>query len=204
MLRLLTRRRIAPLTRTRSYSLYSDADDPPFSPIAKPPKPKIKREKEPLNSQKAHNFPVKSDLPFDFRYSYSESDPAVDPIGFREPPRFSPFGPGRLGRKWTGTCAPVEGGGERERWEEHKKRVLGEPLMEQEVAELVEKYRHSDCNRQINIGNFSLLCLWRNWLILVFIGVYLLEIFSCPFDCVDEMWFFSWFITFWLGFWNVN
>lgn len=156
MLRLLTRRRIAPLAPTRTLSyISSDADDPPFSPIVKPPKPhkpKIKRDKGPLNSQKSHNFPVKSDLPFDFRYSYSESDPTADPIGFREPPRFSPFGPDRLDRKWTGTCAPVEGGGERERREEYRKRVLGEPLTEEEVAELVENYRHSDCNRQINIG----------------------------------------------------
>lgn len=29
---------------------------------------------------------------------------------------------------------------------------MGEPLSEEEVDELVEKYRHSDCGRQINIG----------------------------------------------------
>ncbi|XP_057461094.1 CRS2-associated factor 2, mitochondrial-like [Actinidia eriantha] len=39
-----------------------------------------------------------SDLPFDFKYSYSETNPSVEPIGFREPLRFSPFGPGRLDR----------------------------------------------------------------------------------------------------------
>ncbi|GAB4829279.1 hypothetical protein Ancab_018947 [Ancistrocladus abbreviatus] len=33
-----------------------------------------------------------------------------------------------------------------------KEWVLGKPLSHEEVAELVEKYRHSDCNRQINIG----------------------------------------------------
>lgn len=30
--------------------------------------------------------------------------------------------------------------------------VLGEPLTEEEVEELVERYRHSDCSRQINLG----------------------------------------------------
>ncbi|XP_074296598.1 CRS2-associated factor 2, mitochondrial-like [Silene latifolia] len=30
--------------------------------------------------------------------------------------------------------------------------VLGAALTEEEVDLLVEKYRHSDCNRQINIG----------------------------------------------------
>lgn len=38
-------------------------------------------------------------------------------------------------------------------------RVLGEPLTEEEVAELVEKYRHNDCGRQINIGTFFFLSL---------------------------------------------
>ncbi|CAO2833543.1 unnamed protein product [Amaranthus hypochondriacus] len=129
----------------------SDADDPAFSFIPKPQnKEKPKQLKKP---NKTPNFPVKSDLPFDFRYSYSESDPSINPIGFREPPRFSPFGPGRLDRKWTGTCAPVQRDiDEKEKWEMEKERVLGEPLSEEEIAELVEKYRHNDCNRQINIG----------------------------------------------------
>ncbi|KAG6522691.1 hypothetical protein ZIOFF_019842 [Zingiber officinale] len=30
--------------------------------------------------------------------------------------------------------------------------VLGDPLTEEEVAELVERYRHSDCSSQINLG----------------------------------------------------
>lgn len=36
---------------------------------------------------------------------------------------------------------------------EERNRVLGDPLTEEEVAELVERYRHSDCSRQINLGN---------------------------------------------------
>ncbi|KAJ6776491.1 CRS2-ASSOCIATED FACTOR 1 CHLOROPLASTIC [Salix koriyanagi] len=35
---------------------------------------------------------------------------------------------------------------------EERNRVLGDPLTEEEVAELVERYRHSDCSRQINLG----------------------------------------------------
>lgn len=155
MLNLLIRRRQTQLF-THSYSFFSslssDADDPPFSLIPAKPQKK-KREKHSRIPQNAPNFPVNSDLPFDFRHSYSESDPSVEPIGFREPPRFSPFGPGRLDRKWTGTYAPARGEvEERDRWEEERERVLGEPLSEEEIAELVEKYRHNDCNRQINIG----------------------------------------------------
>ncbi|XP_010675681.2 CRS2-associated factor 2, mitochondrial [Beta vulgaris subsp. vulgaris] len=159
MLKLLIRRRPSPLTQfsIQSYSFLStDADDPPFSLIPKPLKENIdkQKQKQSRNSQNTLNFPINSDLPFDFRYSYSESDPSVQPIGFREPPKFSPFGPGRLDRKWTGTHAPVRGDKleEREKWEKEKEHVLGEPLLEEEVDELVEKYRHNDCARQINIG----------------------------------------------------
>ncbi|GFZ04933.1 RNA-binding CRS1 / YhbY (CRM) domain-containing protein [Actinidia rufa] len=93
-----------------------------------------------------------SDLPFDFKYSYSETNPSVEPIGFRESPRFSPFGPGRLDRKWTGTYAPAEGTVDSGKLDEERNAVLGQPLSEEEVALLVERYRHSDCSRQINMG----------------------------------------------------
>ncbi|GMH05735.1 hypothetical protein Nepgr_007575 [Nepenthes gracilis] len=155
--RILTQELLS-LSYCPTHSLSVDSDDPPFSWITEHSelikKNKKKREKEPTNSQnrKTQNLPVNSDLPFDFRYSYSESDPSVKPIGFREPPKFSPFGPGRLNRKWTGTCAPAEEEVVWERWLEERERVLGEPLSGEEVAELVEKYRHSDCDRQINIG----------------------------------------------------
>ncbi|KAG0522792.1 hypothetical protein BDA96_07G068200 [Sorghum bicolor] len=140
----------------RSSSSLSDPDDdPPFRRIPKhpprapstppPPKPKA------VAGKIRPDEPAHSDLPFDFRYSYSETDPAWRPIGFREPTRFSPFGPGRLDRPWDGAAAARVGedasGDERSREE-----VLGEPLSEEEVAVLVEKYRHSDCSRQINLG----------------------------------------------------
>lgn len=179
MLLHLTRRRLTPLTQQLTHSLSSsfsvtidNEDDPPFSLLPEPHK--TKRDKQTLNpeippiSQISQNFPVKPDLPFDFRHSYSESDPARKPIGFRDPPRFSPFGLGRVDRKWDGTCAAAEaeaeaegGGGERERrWEEERRRVMGGPLSEDEIAELVEKYRHSDCNRQIGVGEFALSTLF--------------------------------------------
>ncbi|KAL2944546.1 CRS2-associated factor 2 mitochondrial [Bienertia sinuspersici] len=155
MLKHLIRRRktLLPKFSTHSHSLSSFADDPPFSLIPKPQKTTNKREKQPHDSKNTPNFPLKTNLPFDFRHSYSESDPHVDPIGFREPPKFSPFGPGWVDRKWTGSCAPFKGGKEeREKWDGFRERVLGEPLSEEEIEELVEKYRHNDCNRQINIG----------------------------------------------------
>lgn len=130
--------------------------DPPFSPLSKPAKPAKKTKKteqdqspEPMTSPTA---PVTSDLPFDFRYSYSETNPAIKPIGFREPKRFSPFGPGRLDRNWTGTCAPASLESDQRQWAVVRDKILGEALTEEEVAELVERYRHSDCSRQINLG----------------------------------------------------
>lgn len=41
------------------------------------------------------------------------------------------------------------------RFAEGRNRVLGDPLAEEEVGELVERYRHSDCARQINLGKFN-------------------------------------------------
>ncbi|XP_030956991.1 CRS2-associated factor 2, mitochondrial-like [Quercus lobata] len=145
------------LARFLSQSLSNDPYDPPFSPTSKPQKPKNKTkhktQNKDQNSKPEPKFPLKSDLPFDFKYSYSETNPSLEPIGFREPPRFSPFGPGRLDRKWTGTCAPAQQQEvDPERVAEERNRVLGDPLTEEEVAELVEKYRHSDCSRQINLG----------------------------------------------------
>ncbi|KAF9666989.1 hypothetical protein SADUNF_Sadunf16G0286300 [Salix dunnii] len=136
----------------QNHSLSQDQYDPPFS-LAKKPKPKnTTKPKETPAPNNDPRLPVKSDLPFDFRYSYSESNPAIEPIGYREPKRFSPFGPGRLDRKWTGTAAPTQLETDMEKLMEERNRVLGEPLTEEEVAELVERYRHSDCSRQINLG----------------------------------------------------
>lgn len=137
-----------------SQSLCKDAYDPPFSPASKLPKPKKSQtKKNEMNLKKDPNRPLKSDLPFDFKYSYSETNPSVEPIGYRESPKFSPFGPGKLDRKWTGTAAPAQQEVDLDRVAEERSRVVGDPLTEEEVVELVEQYRHSDCCRQINLGN---------------------------------------------------
>ncbi|GAA0138723.1 hypothetical protein LIER_00414 [Lithospermum erythrorhizon] len=159
---------------TSSAHSLSDSDnifDPPFSPISQKQNKNPKKapsfpviSNNPQNANKiakkglletennTPSFPVISQLPFDFRYSYSETNPGIEPIGYREPPKFSPFGPGRLDRKWTGTCAPATEAADVDKVVEQRKAVIGEPLSEVEVAELVEKYRHSDCSRQINLG----------------------------------------------------
>ncbi|XP_051151441.1 CRS2-associated factor 2, mitochondrial isoform X2 [Andrographis paniculata] len=139
-----------------------DIHDPPFSPTqlkTRNQKNKLKtssgktaKVSDGTNLNTAKHLPAKSDLPFDFMYSYSENSPGVNPIGFREPQRFSPFGPGRLDRKWTGVRAPAKQKTDLEKFAAERARVLGEPLSDDEVAALVEKYRHSDCSRQINLG----------------------------------------------------
>lgn len=157
------------ISRFLSHSppaVEEDIYDPPFSPtltetLKRKGKSKITSKNNQIpkgtnetDSGGTKDLPVKSELPFDFMYSYSESNPGVDPIGFREPKRFSPFGPGRIDRKWTGTSAPAQQKQDLEKWAEEREGVLGEPLSEEEIAELVEKYRHSNCPRQINLGEF--------------------------------------------------
>ncbi|KAG0471387.1 hypothetical protein HPP92_015933 [Vanilla planifolia] len=141
-------------SRKHSVSQRDDADDPPFSRVPKASEPKFQLPTRTLSSCKGKSHsPFHSELPFDFRFSYSETDPSVRPIGFREPPRFSPFGPGRLDRKWDGVSARAVGEvAQTSVLEEQRRSVLGEPLTEEEVNELVERYRHSDCSRQINLG----------------------------------------------------
>lgn len=143
----------------RSLSSLKDRYDPPFSPLpsSKPHKPQtLPRSKPPLphSYEENNDIPFHSDLPFHFRYSYSETNPAVKPIGFRESPRFSPFGPGRLDRNWDGVSAKMDMEEELDWGDVLKERreVIGESLTDEEVEELVEKYRHNDCNRQINLG----------------------------------------------------
>jgi hypothetical protein len=148
----------------RSTSPIDTDDDPPFARIAvrRPPRPPSPPPKPKAEAGKIRpDEPAISDLPFDFRYSYSETDPAWKPIGFREPTRFSPFGPGRLDRPWDGVAAAARGGcgdaGEGGVGAMSREEVLGEPLSEATVAELVERYRHSDCSRQINLGELVVL-----------------------------------------------
>lgn len=140
--------------RHKSQSPPDEIYDPPFSSISKSRESTVKDAQlvKTLDTVKGHDHPFRSDLPFDFRYSYSESDPSIKPISFREPPRFSPFGPGRLDRKWDGVSAPATGAVDVEKVLEERESVLGDPLMEEEIEDLVERYRHSDCARQINIG----------------------------------------------------
>ncbi|CAN0901041.1 CRS2-associated factor 2, mitochondrial [Linum grandiflorum] len=142
-----------------NLSAHSQSYDPPFSLISKPkpkpsPKPKQTQPKQNASpTDPSPKLPVKSDLPFDFRYSYSEHNPAVQPIGYREKKRFSPFGPRRLDREWTGTAAPAQSlVVDQEKAVEERNRIIGDPLTAEEVEELVERYRHSDCSRQINLG----------------------------------------------------
>ncbi|ESW25301.1 hypothetical protein PHAVU_003G024100 [Phaseolus vulgaris] len=147
--------------RFLSHFISDDLYDPPFSPSPKPLKANKKNKDSENGATKKNGAPKKngppklpfqSNLPFDFSYSYSETHPSVGPISFRESPKFSPFGPGRLDRTWTGVIAPVRSEPDWKRVEEERNRVLGAPLTEDEVAELVERYRHSDCARQINLG----------------------------------------------------
>ncbi|KAG6405135.1 hypothetical protein SASPL_132718 [Salvia splendens] len=131
--------------------------DPPFSSETLHNRTKIKpakkKDKQPnVNDNNSNSVEKPPELPFDFMYSYSEISPGVEPIGFREPPKFSPFGPGRLDRNWTGTTAPATVKPDLEKLAKERQKVLGDPISDEEVAELVEKYRHSNCSRQINLG----------------------------------------------------
>jgi hypothetical protein len=149
---------------------------PPSSPFLQNPnhnsteKPVKKKQKKPpyrpvSSLDSSHREPAHSDLPFDFRFSYTESNPNVRPIGLRGP-KYSPFGPERLDRVWTGLSAPamepmlksVDGDG-LEGWEglekkrkEIREKVLGEPLSQAEKAHLIDKCQKSKTKRQINLG----------------------------------------------------
>jgi hypothetical protein len=146
------RNRLFSFRQYLSQSIPHHLYDPPFSPSRK--LQKTNNNAAP-NMERDTNLPLKSDLPFQFMYSYSETHPSIKPISFRESPKFSPFGPGRLDRKWTGISAPVQHEVDRKKIQEERNKVLGAPLDDQEVAELVERYRHSDCSRQINLGLYK-------------------------------------------------
>ncbi|GLT39484.1 hypothetical protein SLA2020_136720 [Shorea laevis] len=135
------------------------------NPDAKTPKKKRKPQYRPPSSLDDVKT-VHCDLPFDFRFSYTESSPTVRPIGLREP-RYSPFGPGRLDREWTGVCAPavdpkvksVEGVEDPKLEEKSRKmreRTQGAPLTPAERKILVEKCQRNRTKRQINLGRDGL------------------------------------------------
>lgn len=148
----------------------------PESQIRKPSKPPYR----PPSSLDRSEPPISSDLPFDFRFSYTESNPKVRPIGLREP-KYSPFGPERLDRVWTGVCAPavdpkagsagIDGDLEEKR-RVMRDRVQGEPLTNAERKALVERCQRHKTKMQINLGAFDfqfLKFLFRCWFFRVFV-----------------------------------
>ena len=122
-----------------------------------------------------HNIP---DLPFQFRYSYTEI-PKAPILGYRERP-YSPFGPISIPRPWTGGKPPNptkkkvpefdsfnpppknkkgvkfvqdpgpfnEGQGPRPA--KTREEILGDPLSKEDIVYLVEKCQRE--NRQLNLG----------------------------------------------------
>lgn len=88
------------------------------------------------------------------------------PIGLREP-KYSPFGPDRVDRKWTGVCAPAVDpkvecleGDEDPKLEERRKQkrewILGEPLTHAERKALILQCARNKTKRQINLGRDGL------------------------------------------------
>lgn len=91
------------------------------------------------------------------------------PIGLREP-KYSPFGPGRVSREWTGVCAPVKSPKVRsvdgvveddDSMLEEKRRLMreklqGKPLTEAERKILVDHCHRAKTKRQINLGRDGL------------------------------------------------
>ncbi|XP_057499884.1 CRS2-associated factor 1, mitochondrial-like isoform X1 [Actinidia eriantha] len=167
-------------TTTSSSNLYDKYSFKPPISLHKNPNPNPNPDKTSTTTKKAKPpyrppssldrggvKPMRSDLPFDFRFSYTESDPAVRPIGLREP-KYSPFGPDRLDRVWTGVCAPavdprvgsVEDGKEDPKLEEKRakmrERILGEPLTSAERKALVDRCQRNRTKRQINLGRDGL------------------------------------------------
>lgn len=116
--------------------------------------------------------------PFEFKYSYTET-PKVKPLKLREPP-FAPFGPTTMGRPWTGRAPlppskkklkefdsfelpppnkkgvkPVQKPGPflpgtGPRYVSIREEILGEPLTDEEVRDLVNSCIRS--RRQLNMG----------------------------------------------------
>lgn len=135
---------------------------PPSGKKQKPPY------KPPSSLDRSGKTALHSELPFDFQFSYTET-PKFVPLGFREP-KFSPFGPGRLDREWTGWSAPSkstavtsidgnEEGSEQPSGYIHSKsryEILGEPLSQEEIQVLVDKNRRQSTKRQVNLGRDGL------------------------------------------------
>ncbi|XP_042498969.1 CRS2-associated factor 1, chloroplastic [Macadamia integrifolia] len=120
--------------------------------------------------------------PFEFQYSYTET-PKVKPLALREPP-FAPFGPTTMPRPWTGRAPlpsskkklpefdsfrlppphkkgvkPVQApgpflSGSGPKYVKSREEILGEPLTQEEIKELVQSCLKS--RRQLNMGRDGL------------------------------------------------
>lgn len=158
-------------TPSKLYGYYAFKPPPSLSPTPENPNKNFEKKAKPrYRPSSSLDSPKKkhSDLPFDFRYSYTESSPTVRPIGLREP-KYSPFGPGQLDREWTGVCAPavntkvksVDEGADDPKLEEEKRimreRIQGLPLNNAERKVLVETCHRNRTKRQINLGVLFLL-----------------------------------------------
>ncbi|KAF7825966.1 CRS2-associated factor 1, mitochondrial [Senna tora] len=142
------------------------ASQSPNDSITKPKKKQKPRYRPPSSLDRTGLKPMRSDLPFDFRYSYTESSPTVRPIGLREP-KYSPFGPGRVDRPWTGVCAPavdpkvksLEGEEDSKLVEKRLKKrewIQGKPLTAAERKVLVLQCQRGKTKRQVNLGRDGL------------------------------------------------
>nr|XP_043612865.1 CRS2-associated factor 1, mitochondrial [Erigeron canadensis] len=178
--RTATRRRYTTTTTTATSNLYTKYSFTPPPSLHKPTKNSTQnthfnthnnnntKKKKPLyrppsSLDRAGSKPIKTDLPFDFRFSYTESSPEVRPIGLREP-KYSPFGPERVNRVWTGVCAPavdpMAGKEQVEKLEVERKkireRIQGPELTNAERLELVHRFGKHKTKRQINLGRDGL------------------------------------------------
>ncbi|KAJ0053527.1 hypothetical protein Pint_00312 [Pistacia integerrima] len=157
-------------TPSKLHDYYSFKPPPSLSPNPENPNKNFKKKSKPrYRPPSSLDAPKKihSNLPFDFRYSYTESSQTVRPIGLREP-KYSPFGPGRVDREWTGVCAPavdtkvksVEEGAEDPKLEEKRRimreRIQGLPLTNPERKALVENCHRNRTKRQIQLGRDGL------------------------------------------------
>ncbi|KAL8120031.1 CRS2-associated factor 1, chloroplastic [Apium graveolens] len=118
------------------------------------------------------------EAPFEFQYSYTETPKDVKPLKLREP-AIAPFGPGTMPRPWTGRkplspskknfefdsfklppphkkgVKPVQSpgpflAGSGPKYVSSRQEILGEPLSDKEVSELVTTCLKSQ--RQLNLG----------------------------------------------------
>ncbi|GAU27905.1 hypothetical protein TSUD_159990 [Trifolium subterraneum] len=138
-------------------------NEPPTKPHTKKPKPEYK---PPSSLDRTGKKPIRCTLPFDLRHSYTESNQAVRPIGLRGP-KYSPFGPDRVDRQWTGVCAPavdpkvksLDGDEDPKLEEERKKKrehVQGDPLTNAERKAIVLQCERGKTKRQVNMGRDGL------------------------------------------------